>query len=68
MPPPARLYVAVSSMGTVAGLAITALYADLDAGRLQGPTLYWHTFNAHGRPPGVVPLPAQALSRYVFPA
>lgn len=48
------------------GKAIAALYADHDAGALRGPTLYWHTFNAHGRPAGVGPFPAQALAPYVL--
>jgi D-cysteine desulfhydrase len=47
------------------GKAIAALYADHDTGRLQAPALYWHTFNAHGRPPGVDPLPPQRLARFV---
>lgn len=48
------------------GKAIAALYADHDAGRLQGSTLYWHTFNAHGRPPRVAPLPTAQLVPYVL--
>lgn len=47
------------------GKAIAALYADHDAGRLQTPALYWHSFNAHARPPGVDPLPPQRLARFV---
>lgn len=39
------------------GKALAGLYADLDAGKLRDRTvLYWHSFNAHGRPAGV-PLP-----------
>lgn len=34
------------------GKALAALYHDRDVG-LRGITLYWHTFNAHGLPPGV---------------
>jgi D-cysteine desulfhydrase len=48
------------------GKAIAALYADHDSGQLRGPTLYWHTFNAHARPAGVAPLPPRALERYVI--
>jgi 1-aminocyclopropane-1-carboxylate deaminase/D-cysteine desulfhydrase-like pyridoxal-dependent ACC family enzyme len=48
------------------GKAIAALYADHDAGLLRGPTLYWHTFNAHGRPPGVATLPKAQLAQYTL--
>ncbi len=48
------------------GKAIACLYDDHDAGRLRGPTLYWHTFNAHGRPDGVAALSAEACSRFVL--
>ncbi len=40
------------------GKGLAGLYADLDSGKLKDrKVLYWHSFNAHGRPPGV-PLPA----------
>lgn len=35
------------------GKAMACLYADLDTGAQLGPALFWHTFNAHGRPPEV---------------
>lgn len=36
------------------GKALACLYHDLDSGLLRGKTaLYWHSFNAHGLPPGV---------------
>jgi D-cysteine desulfhydrase len=47
------------------GKAIAALYADHDDGRLQTPALYWHTFNAHRRPPAVPALPSAVLARYI---
>lgn len=47
------------------GKALAGLYADLDAG-VSGPVLFWHTFNAHGRPAGVAPLASSALHDYVL--
>ncbi|HZP11197.1 MAG TPA: pyridoxal-phosphate dependent enzyme [Nevskiaceae bacterium] len=35
------------------GKALAALYADLDAGRLRRPSLYWHTLSRSTLPPGV---------------
>jgi D-cysteine desulfhydrase len=36
------------------GKGLAGLYNDLDAGHLKGQTVvYWHSFNAHGRPSGV---------------
>lgn len=41
------------------GKGLAGLYADLDSGTLRGRrVLYWHSFNAHGRPSGVS-LPAR---------
>ena len=52
------------------GKALACLYHDLDAGTLRGRSvLFWHTFNAHGLPPGVslpASLPA-ALGGYFTP-
>ncbi|MFA5941440.1 MAG: pyridoxal-phosphate dependent enzyme [Sinimarinibacterium sp.] len=50
------------------GKALAGLYADLDAGSCDGPVLYWHTFNAHGRPAGVPPLPTARLRDYLLSA
>jgi 1-aminocyclopropane-1-carboxylate deaminase/D-cysteine desulfhydrase-like pyridoxal-dependent ACC family enzyme len=54
------------------GKALAGLYADLDAGRLQRRTvLYWHSFNAQGRPPGVALPPVErvpAALRHYFAA
>ncbi|MDD3765331.1 MAG: pyridoxal-phosphate dependent enzyme [Nevskiales bacterium] len=47
------------------GKALACLYADVDAGIPRGPALYWHTFNAHGRPEGVAPLPAKRLEGFI---
>lgn len=47
------------------GKALTALYADLDRG-VPGTALYWHSFNAHGLPPGVQPLAPPALASYLL--
>ena len=47
------------------GKALTALYADLDRG-IPGTALYWHSFNAHGLPPGVQPLAQPALASYLL--
>lgn len=49
------------------GKALAALYALVDAGN-AGPTLYWHTFNAHGRPDGVAALPRERLAGFVLDA
>jgi D-cysteine desulfhydrase len=36
------------------GKGLAGLYADLDSGKLRDrKVLYWHSFNAHGRPAGV---------------
>lgn len=35
------------------GKALAGFYDDLDAGRLKGPALFWHTFNGQGLPAGV---------------
>ena len=35
------------------GKALACFYADLDAGRLAAPALYWHTYSASALPPGV---------------
>lgn len=43
------------------GKALACLYADLDAQRCTGPALFWHTFNAHGRPAGVAALDRAAV-------
>ncbi|MEQ1440598.1 pyridoxal-phosphate dependent enzyme [Fontimonas sp. SYSU GA230001] len=48
------------------GKALAGLHADLDAGTVHEPVLYWHTFNAHGRPAGVAPLSKEALRDYVL--
>ncbi len=47
------------------GKALAALYALIDTGAHPGPTLYWHTFNAHGRPPGVPALNRDQLARFL---
>lgn len=47
------------------GKALAGLYADLDARAGAGPVLYWHTFNAHGRPAAVAPLPAERLREFI---
>jgi 1-aminocyclopropane-1-carboxylate deaminase/D-cysteine desulfhydrase-like pyridoxal-dependent ACC family enzyme len=47
------------------GKALAGLYADLDAGLASGPALYWHTFNAHERPPGVAALAPETLRGFV---
>ena len=53
------------------GKALAGLFADLDAGILRGQeVLFWHSFNAHGRPPGVGVPPAAGLApalRRYFP-
>lgn len=49
------------------GKALAGLYADLAQG-LAGPSLYWHTFNAGGRPGGVPPLAAERLDDYLLRA
>lgn len=51
------------------GKALAGLYHDLDGGTLRGKSvLFWHTFNAHGMPPGVThPAPGaipQPFRRY----
>lgn len=44
------------------GKALACLYDDLDRGRLGlAPVLFWHTFNAHGLPPGVRHPPAHEV-------
>lgn len=50
------------------GKVLACLYADLDAGTLAGPAVYWHTFNAHGRPAGVAPLAPERLRDFVATA
>lgn len=47
------------------GKALAALYTLVDAGN-AGPTLYWHTFNAHGRPDGVAALPRERLADFTL--
>ncbi|HEY1077806.1 MAG TPA: pyridoxal-phosphate dependent enzyme [Fontimonas sp.] len=47
------------------GKALAALYAMQAAGELPGPSLYWHTFNAHGRPAAVAPLPPERLTPFL---
>ncbi|TJY59300.1 pyridoxal-phosphate dependent enzyme [Sinimarinibacterium sp. CAU 1509] len=47
------------------GKALAGLYADLESGIATGPALYWHTFNAHGRPPGVAPLAPSKLRAFL---
>jgi 1-aminocyclopropane-1-carboxylate deaminase/D-cysteine desulfhydrase-like pyridoxal-dependent ACC family enzyme len=49
------------------GKALAALYAHIDAGTRRGPTLFWHTYNAHGRPAVVPALPHEQLAKYVLP-
>jgi D-cysteine desulfhydrase len=50
------------------GKALAALYADLDAHKLRGPALYWHTLSKSTLPPGVKRAAAEqapvALRRY----
>ncbi|MDP9141616.1 MAG: pyridoxal-phosphate dependent enzyme [Pseudomonadota bacterium] len=47
------------------GKALAALYALVSTSAHPGPTLYWHTFNAHGRPPGVPALNRDQLARFL---
>ncbi|HEY0972894.1 MAG TPA: pyridoxal-phosphate dependent enzyme [Solimonas sp.] len=46
------------------GKALAGLYADVDAG-LPGTALYWHSFNAHGLPPGLRPLQPTELAPFL---
>ncbi len=47
------------------GKALAALYAHVDTGTQRGPTLYWHTCNAHGRPAAVTALQREQLARFL---
>lgn len=59
---------AAHSDSAYSGKALACLYADVDAGKLNSPALYWHTFNAHGRPAGVAPLAPERLRDFVVGA
>jgi 1-aminocyclopropane-1-carboxylate deaminase/D-cysteine desulfhydrase-like pyridoxal-dependent ACC family enzyme len=49
------------------GKALACLYHDLAHRRAAGPVLYWHTCNAHARPPGVAALTAEELRACLGP-